>query len=366
MLSDETLNEFIDEKLELCEECPTCGKRLQYEVYCYDCFGNKTKKINSIFNKIDDKIEKYIKSMSYLDLNTLVGNVRQVHVNCCSELYNRKRRVKMLGELRYNFDDNVKFTMFSTYKELFEYCKSHTDRLFNNRGFAKKLIIKANPELLEMKSIAATDEYNYEYDKQLFITKTIENIKSLIDVTMKDRMKNVDPKSKLARYMRYTKKTDGTLNQGKLYAYGKIMDVILQYVEMNSDHNIMQIFREFEVKNLITGERMFLDGVVFLKAGKRRYHPLVIELDDKTHDLLVDSKYRLNDLAKNIFCKKNGISMIRVNTSDFNVDLFAKIIKVVSGSKRAKFAALKNFEAERIDHFTKLSGTYDMLEFINK
>ena len=361
MLSDETLNKFIKEKLALCDKCPSCSKKLLYEVYCYKCFGEKPWKINNVFDKIDEKIETHINSMSYLDLNTLVGNVRQVHKDCCNELYNKKREVKASGELLYSFNEGVKFTLFDTYKELFEYSKKNTHKLFNNKGFAKKLSLKINPELAEATSVTSTDESSYEYDRQLFITKTVENIKALIDTTMKERLKNQNPSSKLARYMRYTKKTDGTLNQGKLYAYGKILDIIL---ELN-DKRIIQVFREFLVKNLVSGEKMLLDGLIFVKIKKGYYHPVVIELDDKTHDRLVDSKYRLNDLAKNIFCKKNGISMIRVNTSDFNADLLSKIIEIVHTSKHAKFAAMKNFENERQEHFSKLINTYDMLKFIN-
>ena len=168
----------------------------------------------------------------------------------------------MLGELQYSFNEGVKFTLFDDYKELYEYSKENTHKLFNNKGFAKKKILKINPELKEVNTVTATDEYSYEYDKQLFITKTVENIKSLIDVTMKDRLKDKNPTSKLARYMRYTKKTDGTLNQGKKYAYGKILDVIL---ELNDDR-VIQVFREFLVKNLVNGERMFIDGLIFVKV----------------------------------------------------------------------------------------------------
>jgi len=362
MLKDVTLNNLVGDKIKLCDKCPVCKKHMVYEVYCYKCFGENPQGINTVFGKIDDKIESYIKSLSYMDLNSLIGDVRCVHKNCCNELFNRKRYLKSLGGLRYNFDKKVIFTLFDSYKELLIYAQENIDTIFTNKGFEKKLLITIDPELKDADSMFATDKYSYDYDKQLFITKTIENIKSLIEITMKDRLKNYDPTTKLARYMRYTKKTDGTLNQGKKYAYGKILDIIK---EINDDR-IIQVFREFKVKNLVTGENMFIDGIIFIKSdNKNKYHPVVIELDDKTHDLLVDSKYRLNDLAKNIFCKRNGISMIRVNTSDFNADMLRKILNVISGSKHAKLAAMKNFASDRLEHFNKLVNTYDMLQFIN-
>jgi len=362
MIKDKTLNDLVNKKIKLCNKCPLCKKDMIYEVYCYTCFGKNPQNINSIFDKIDTKIEDYIKSMSYIDLNCIVGDIRQVHKNCCSELFNKKRYLKSLGGLRYNFDNKVVFTLFDSYKELLTYAKENISTLFTNKGFEKKLTIKIDPEIKDTTSIFATDQYNYEYDKQLFITKTIENIKSLIDITLKDRLKNHDPTTKLARYMRYTKKTDGSLNQGKKYAYGKILDVIK---EINDDR-IIQVFREFKVKNLVNNENMFIDGVIFIKTNKpNRYHPVVIELDDNTHDLLIDSKYRLNDLAKNIFCKRNGISMIRVNTSDFDYNLLKKILNVLSESKNAKLAAMKKYESDRLAHFTKLVDTYDILNFIN-
>ena len=362
MLKDVTLNNLVDDKIKLCDKCPVCKKQMVYEVYCYTCFGKHPHNINNIFEQIDSKIESYIKSLSYMDLNSLVGDVRCVHKNCCNELFNKKRYVKSLGGLRHNFDKKVIFTLFDSYKELVTYAQENIDTMFTNRGFEKKLTITIDPELKEIESIFATDIYSYNYDKQLFITKTIENIKSLIETTMKDRLKNYDPNTKLARYMRYTKKTDGSLNQGKKYAYGKIMDIIN---EINDDR-IIQVFREFKVKNLVTGENMFIDGMIFIKtANKNKYHPIVIELDDNTHDLLVDSKYRLNDLAKNIFCKRNGISMIRIDTSDFTADLLKKILNVIYESKYAKLAAMKNFSCDRLEHFNKLVNTYDLLKFIN-
>ena len=109
---------------------------------------------------------------------------------------------------------------------------------------------------------------------------------------------------------------------------------------------------------------MYFDGLFFMKEPNNKYHPVVIELDDKTHDLLIKPKYRLNDLAKNIFCQKNNISIIRLNTKDFNSLLFEKILNIIKKSKKAKFVASKFFEKERIEHFKLLSNTFDLINFL--
>jgi hypothetical protein len=151
------------------------------------------------------------------------------------------------------------------------------------------------------------------------------------------------------------------LNQGKKYAYGKIIDVLDKINFKEHNIQIVQFFREFLIRDIVEGEIMFLDGLIFLKISNNQYHPIVLELDDKTHDKLSEPKYRLNDLAKNIFCKKNGISIIRLDTVKFTLEVIVRILQVISTSKQAKLVAKKTFSDERIKHFDKLCNTYDLL-----
>lgn len=367
MINDTTITDFIEKRLDHCDKCPVCKKDLELETYCYECQGNKKKKLDKIISKEDSNLEDYIHSKPILELNTLVGEVRQKHNDECNELFRSKKRVNILKELRHNFDRKVKFTIFNDYSELYKYAVKNLDGIFNNKLFQKKLKIKIDPELDTALSINETDNAVKAYDKQLVLVKTLENIKALIDITMKERMKEQIPSSKMVRYMRYTKKTDGSLNQGKKYAYGHIITVINKVIDndKNLRNNVIQIFREFPAKNLVKGEKMFIDGMIFLKVDDKHYHPIVVELDDKTHDRLTESKYRLNDIAKNVFCQQNGISMIRMNTSDFNSKVLKKILNKICSSKHAKLAAMKSYEKERKEHFHKLSKTYDILEFLN-
>jgi hypothetical protein len=355
----QTLTEFVYKKDKMCGKCPFCKASIPYEIYCYKCYN----KINIYGEKMDMDMEKYIKKTSYIELNTMISKVRQAHNNCITVLSRKKKMMKSLGVYSASFNDNVKIELFKSYKKLHEYSKKNINTLFNNKKFNKKLLIKIDLELKSEKNIFATDKYVYEYDRQLFLTRTVGNLKSVIETVMKNKMKNHKPGGKTGNYMRYTKRKDGTLNQGKKYAYGKILDII---DSIKDKVPIIQVFREYKIKDLVKGETMFFDGLLFIKVSKKEYHPIVIELDDKTHDRLHDSKYRLNDLAKNIFCKKNGVSMIRLDTVDFNKKILLKILNVILKSKNAKLAAMKNYESKRIEHFNKLTKTYDMLEFLNK
>lgn len=357
-LGSDVLNDFVYKRIKMCGKCPFCKKTIQYEIYCYKCY----EKINKRNEKMDDEIETCIENMSYLDLNSIVSKVRQAHRDCITELSRKKKLMNSLSVYSSTFTENVKNQLFASYKKLFEYSKDNLNTIFNNKKFKKKLLIDMDLELRTEKEVFATDKCVYDYDKQLFLLRTVENIKSMVETVMKNKMKNHKPGSKVGNYMRYTKRTDGTLNQGKKYAYGKMIDIIS---EIKDKIPILQVFREFKIKNLVQGETMFFDGLIFLKIDKRRYHPIVLELDDKTHDRLKDSKYRLNDLAKNIFCKKNGVSMIRLNTVDFNKKILLKILTVILKSKTAKLAAMKSYEDKRKDHFNKLSGTYDLLALIS-
>ena len=96
------------------------------------------KNINKIFNGIDNNIEEYIQSLSYIDLNSLLGHIKQYHKKCIQELFIAKVDIKILKELRCNFDKNVIFTLFDSYKELVDYAKKNIDNIFNNKKFNKK------------------------------------------------------------------------------------------------------------------------------------------------------------------------------------------------------------------------------------
>ena len=360
--SDKRLNKIVNNKFAFPKKCPHCKRPLKFEVYCYKCYNKSNKDIG----KLDNKIEKYVHSMSYTDLSSTLSSVRQSHVNSCILLGKKKRSVKSVADLHHSFVKKINPKVFKSYKELYNYSKKNSDTLFKNKKFAKKLLIKIGDVLLSSSSVFATDYHNYEYDKQLFIAKTIENVKSLMETDIKERTKDQVPSAKLGKYMRFTKKTDGTINQGKKYAYGKMADVLEKINEKEHGIEIMQVFREYLLKDVVKGEKMFLDGLIFLRINRKYYHPIVLELDDATHDWLSDPKYRLNDLAKNIFCKKNGISMVRLDTVNFNLPTIVRILQVLSNSKRPKLAAKKTYEKERLEHFEKLGNTYDLLDLVTK
>jgi hypothetical protein len=337
--------------------CRFCNKTLIYEIYCYKCI----KKNNEYIDSIDNKIEIYINSLSYTTITCILSSIRQLHADNCCILGKKKQQLKSISDLYFSFIKNIKKpTIFPSYKDLYLYAQKYINTLFKNDNFSKKLLIEIGRE--KTNCIFTTDLYNYEYDKQLFIVKTYENIKSLMETLIKTKTKEQLPYSKLGRYMRTTKKTDSSINQGKLYAYGKILDII-KNVE-NNDVRIIQVFREFLIKNIVDGEVMFFDGLLFLQVSQTQYHPVVIELDDTTHNKLNDSKYRLNDIAKNIFCKKNGISIIRLDTISFNLKTITKILKILTQSSKAKLVAKSTYNDERIEHFTKLSNTYDLVNLI--
>lgn len=343
--------------------CRYCNKKLIYEIYCYKCI----KKINKYIDSIDNNIEIYINSLSYTTITSILSSIRQLHADNCFILGKKKKQIKSISDLYFSFMKEINtLPLFDSYKDLYEYSKNNLNNLFKNDNFEKKLKIKIDNELKSTSNIFSTDLYNYEYDKQLFIVKTIENIKALMELLAKEKIKEQIPYAKLGKYMRTTKKTDSTLNQGKLYAYGKILDVIKEINTKEHNIKIIQVFREFLLKDIVKGENMFFDGLIFLQIDNNTYHPIVIELDDMTHDKLTESKYRLNDLGKNIFCKKNGISLIRLDTVKFNLKIIVKILKVIASSKKAKLVTKANYEDERIKHFNNLSNTYDLLNLITK
>jgi hypothetical protein len=345
--------------------CRFCNKKLTYEIYCYKCI----KKINKYIDSIDNNIEIYINSLSYTTITSMLSSIRQLHADNCFLLGNKKKQIKSISDLYFSFMKEIKHTLplFDSYKDLYDYSKNNLNNLFKNDNFGKKLKIKIDNELKSNSNIFSTDLYNYEYDKQLFIVKTIENIKALMELLAKEKIKEQIPYAKLGKYMKTTKKTDGTINQGKLYAYGKILDVLKEINTKEHDIQIIQVFREFLLKDIVKGENMFFDGLIFLKViNERTYHPVVIELDDMTHDRLTESKYRLNDFGKNIFCKKNGISLIRLDTVKFNLKIIVKILKVIASSKKAKLVTKATYEDERIKHFNNLSNTYDLLNLITE
>ena len=358
--SDKVLNKLVNKKILFHIEnktCRICGNILRFEVYCYKCYKENDKD----GEKLDIKIEKYIHSLSYVDLSSLLSSVRQSHVNNCIQLGTSKRKVKSISDLYGSFTKEIKTNIFASYGDLYKYSKRNIDTLFKNDKFSDKLEIKIDNTLKNITCIFSTELYNYEYDKQLFSTKTIENIKSLMEIDIKERTKDHIPSAKLGKYMRSTKKTDGSVNQGKKYAYGKIIDILDKINIKDHSIEIIQFFREFLIKDIVEGETMFLDGLIFLKIGEKKYHPIVLELDDTTHDRLTDPKYRLNDLAKNIFCKKNGISIIRLDTIRFTLEIIVRILKVIVKSKKAKLVAKKTYSDERLKHFDKLCNTYDLL-----
>lgn len=355
-ISNDRIKKIIYEKINMCGYCEICKCDIPYEVYCYKCYDS----INEKISNIDDKLDKLIDSMSYLDLNSLVSEIRQLHKTCCQDLFRVKRLTRGLSCLHKTFTESVKIEIFKSYKKLNDYAKRDLEWVFNNKKFKKKLELKFNLSLIDAKSVFTTDEVNYNYDKQLFITKIIENLKAMIEISMKSKARSHNPNSKTGKYMRFTKKGDGTLNQGKKYAYGKILDII----KTVNDDDIIQVFREFKIKNIVKGSTMFLDGLVFLKIAKNTYHPIVIELDDKTHDRLTEPNFRLNDLAKNIFCKKNGISIIRIDTIDFDENIFSKAINVIKNSSKAKLVAMKDYKERRISHFNKLENTYEYIKLM--
>ena len=365
--SDKNLNKLVNDKISFYVDnkiCKLCGNILRFEVYCYKCYAGQCNDKNG--DNLDNKIEKYIHSLSYVDLSSLLSSVRQSHVNNCIELGKAKRKVKSISDLYSSFTKVVKTNIFGSYGDLYKYAKRNIDTLFKNNKFSDKLEIKIDNILSSSKCVFSTELHNYEYDKQLFIAKTIENVKSLMETDIKERTKDHIPSSKLGKYMRYTKQTDGTLNQGKKYAYGKIIDVLDKINFKDHNIQIVQFFREFLIRDIVEGEIMFLDGLIFLKISNNQYHPIVLELDDKTHDKLVEPKYRLNDLAKNIFCKKNGISIIRLDTVKFTLEVIVRILQVISTSKQAKLVAKKSYYDERIKHFDKLCNTYDLLCLVNE
>ena len=351
------MNKFfsiLDKKLHIIDYCVCCNKKLNYETYCYLCFSKieYSKKINDI----DDDLYNYICNQNLDILNNILNILRNKKKEYLEIVFKNKNNFLDINNFKKEMEDNLKINIFNNYSDLVSYSKKNIDSLFNNNKFKKKFYF-------DVKNLINIQKYTdlklkYDYEKSLFILNNYNNLISIIENNIKNKLVS-KANTKKSKFIKCTTLKDNTTNQGKKFAYGKLLSVI---EELNDDR-IKLIFREYKICNIIKNENMFFDGMILIKINNN-LHPIIIELDDKTHELLSDSKIRLNDIAKNIFCFKNGISMLRIYTINFNKNILKKVIDVLEKSKLSKLATENTYENDKKKHFSKLINTYDFLKFI--
>ena len=347
---------ILEKKLSIIDKCVCCKKDLKYETYCYLCFNKSV--YNFKINDVDDEINDFINLQNLDILNSILNKLREKKKYYLELVFKNKNNFLDIINFKKEFEKNLKLNIFNNYSELVKYTKKNIDSIFNNSKFKKKFFF-------DIKNIIHLDKFKdinlkFNYDKSLFILNTHNNIISLIENKIKSKLIN-NSKTKKSKFIKCTTLKDDTTTQGKKFAYGKLLDIIN---ELNDDR-IKLIFREYKLSNIIKNENIFFDGLIFVQINND-LHPIVIELDDKTHELLTDSKIRLNDISKNIFCFKNGISLLRIYTVNFNKNILKKVIDVLEKSKTSKFATENNYEIEKKEHFKKLTSTYDFLKFITQ